>query len=230
MNIAILNLSSRYEPLDQHGDAPKLIEQWLSPAFSEAVFTGVNVAAGEGLPVPSSFGGYILSGSEKGVYDESEWMEPLKVFLTELRIAKIPVFGICFGHQIMAEAYGGKAIEADKGFVVGVQEYKENGKNYTAHAMHRDQVVEVPESASVTASASYCPVAALNYNFPARSVQFHPEFQQHLVHDAIDDFEGWLLDSTEANNSRASMVDNSVEVSLYAQEIATFFRESIQAR
>ena len=95
--------------------------------------------------------------------------------------------------------------------------------------MHRDQVVEVPESASVTASASYCPVAALNYNFPARSVQFHPEFQQHLVHDAIDDFEGSLLDSTEANNSRASMVDNSVEVSLYAQEIAAFFRKSSRA-
>lgn len=226
MDIAILNLSSRYEPLDQHGDASKLIEQWLSPAFNEAIFTGVNVAAGEALPVTSSFGGYILSGSEKGVYDESEWIEPLKVFLTELRIAKIPVFGICFRHQIMAEAYGGKAIKADKGFVVGVQEYKEHGKIYVAHAMHQDQVVEVPDSASVTASASYCPIAALNYDFPARSVQFHPEFQKHLVHDAIDDFEGSLLDSTEANNSRASMVDNSVEVSLYAQEIATFFRES----
>jgi GMP synthase-like glutamine amidotransferase len=230
MKIAIFNLSTRHESLDQHGDAPQLIEKWLSPAISEAVFTGINIATGENLPELSSFDGYILSGSEKGVYDDSDWKQPLVDFLCQLRAAEIPVFGICFGHQLMAEAYGGKAIKADKGFVVGVQEYEGLGNVYPAHAMHRDQVVEVPDSATVTASASYCPVAALNYDFPACSVQFHPEFQQQLVHDAIDDFEGSLLDSSEAAESRISMLDNSVEISLLAQEIAAFFKSANQAK
>ena len=52
---------------------------------------------GEALPEPQSFDGYILSGSEKGVYDDAQWIEPLKVFLRQLRITEIPVFGICFG-------------------------------------------------------------------------------------------------------------------------------------
>lgn len=229
MNIAILNLATKDDSFDKHGNAAELIEQWLSPAFEEATFTEVNPTRGEPMPKPHDFSGYIVSGSEKGVYDESDWLEPLKVFLRELREAKIPVFGICFGHQVMAEAYGGKAIKADKGFVVGVQQYEEQGVSYTAHAMHRDQVVEVPADATVTASAPYCPVAALDYDFPARSVQFHPEFQPHLVNDAIDIFEGSLLNSNEAKTARDSMTDTSVELDLYAVEVVEFFRASIQA-
>lgn len=226
MNIAILNLATKDPSFDRYGNAAQLIEQWLSPAFKEATFTEINPTLGEPMPQADSFSGYIISGSEKGVYDESDWLEPLKIFLRKLRDEKIPVFGICFGHQVMAEAFGGKAIKADKGFVVGVQHYEEQGKSYTAHAMHRDQVVEVPSEAKVTASAPYCPVAALDYDFPARSVQFHPEFQQHLVNDAIDLFEGTLLDSVEAETARGSMKDQSVEVDLYAQEIASFFKNN----
>lgn len=228
MNIAILDLCEPYPVLDQYGTPAELIEQWLCPIFVEARFTHVGVATGEALPEPGSFEGYVLSGSEKGVYDVAVWIEPLKVFLRHLRKAKIPVFGICFGHQIMAEAYGGKAEKADKGFVVGSKQYTQHNEHYTAHAMHRDQVVRVPDSATVTASASYCPVAALNYNFPACSVQFHPEFQQTLVNDAIDEFEGTEIDSSEASIARTSMLSNSVTVSLYAQEIATFFRQARQ--
>jgi GMP synthase-like glutamine amidotransferase len=228
MNIAILNLCAPYPILDQHGTAAELIEHWISEAFNEAIFTELTIAMGEALPEPQSFDGYIVSGSEKGVYDEAAWIEPLKVFLRQLRNAKIPVFGICFGHQIMAEAYGGTAVKADKGFVVGVQQYTEYDQHYNAQAMHRDQVVVVPDSATVTASASYCPVAALSYDFPARSVQFHPEFQQPFVNAAIDDFEGSELDSNEASVARTSLRNNSVETSLYAEEIATFFRQTIR--
>lgn len=228
MNIAIFDLCEPYAALDQHGTSPELIEKWLYPTFDEARFTHVGIATGEVLPEPGSFEGYVLSGSEKGVYDDAIWIEPLKVFLRQLRTAKIPVFGICFGHQIMAEAYGGKAAKADKGFVVGSKQYTQHNEHYTAHAMHRDQVVVVPDSATVTASASYCPVAALNYNFPACSVQFHPEFQPTFVNDAIDIFEGTEIDSTEASVARTSLLNNSVKVSLYAQEITTFFRQARQ--
>ena len=230
MNIAIFNLATKDDEFDKHGTAAELIEQWISPAFPEANFTEINLPSGEPMPQADAFNGYIVSGSEKGVYDESVWMEPLKAFLEELRELHIPVFGICFGHQIMAEAYGGKAIKADKGFVVGVKHYEEQGKNYTAHAMHRDQVVEVPAGAKVTASAPYCPVAALDYDFPARSVQFHPEFQQHLVNDAIEIFEGNLLNAEEAGTARGTMENQAVEVDLYAQEIADFFRASVRPK
>lgn len=227
MNIAILNLSTPDPDFDQYGPASALIRQWITPHFSEAEFSELAISSGTPLPAPADYQGYILSGSEKGVYDDVDWMEPLKVFLIDLKAAGIPVFGICFGHQIMAATFGGSAAKADKGFVVGAKQYNSNGQLFSAHAMHRDQVIDVPPGAKVTATSSYCPVAALAYNFPAQSVQFHPEFQKTLVSYAINLFENDLIDSAEAIASRDSIDSNQVQNDLYAQECAQFFRNTL---
>ena len=226
LNIAILNCSAPYKPLQHYGSAAHIIEEWLFPHFSEASFSEVDIAAGKGFPERNSFDGVIVSGSEKGVYDDCEWMQPLKEYLQSLMQARVPIFGICFGHQVMAEAFGGKAEESSHGFVVGVQKYTENDDSYSAYAMHRDQVVQVPESATVTASSSYCPIAALSYEFPARSVQFHPEFKTPLVTEAIEVFDGDLLSRNEALSARKTMQGSNVQESLYAKETANFFRQA----
>jgi len=229
MRIAILNLSARFEALDQYGDTAEQIERWIGPSLPDAKMVRLDIAGGTLLPCPSDFDGYILSGSEKGVYDDVPWMEPLKQFLESLRHKHIPVFGICFGHQIMAEAYGGKAEKADKGFVVGVRDYIEDGKRYLAYAMHQDQVVQIPSSATITASATYCPVAALSYDFPARSVQFHPEFEKPFVDAAIDVFEGNLFTTEESQEARGTLASNSVDNNLLATEVAQFFRQQVSS-
>lgn len=226
MKIAILNFSAPYAPLDHYGSAAEVIERWLSPQLEEAKFTELDIAAGTSFPTPEHYNGFIISGSEKGVYDNCDWMEPLRNYLRTLRDRQIPVFGICFGHQVMAEAYGGKAVKAEHNFVVGAKLYTEGGNTYFAHAMHQDQVIEIPPAATITASADYCPVAALTYDFPACSVQFHPEFDRPLVADAIEAFEGDLLTSSEAVAARRSIADDTVEQTLYAAEIAEFFRSN----
>jgi len=225
LKIAILNCSSGHEKLAHHGSPADLIQCWLAPHLSEAVFTQVNIAGGASFPSADQFDGVVISGSEKGVYDACEWMQPLKEYLQALRLQQIPVFGICFGHQIMAEAWGGKAVKADYGFVVGAREYTDGDRTYHAYAMHKDQVVTVPESATVAASAAYCPVAALRYRFPALSVQFHPEFTTPLVVEAIDAFDGELLTADQANAARQSMKGSTVQHSLYANEAVEFFRQ-----
>ncbi len=227
MNIAILNLSSPDPDFDQFGPASTIIRQWIAPHFSEASFSELAISCGTALPAPDDYQGYILSGSEIGVYDDAIWMEPLSEFLISLKAAKIPVFGICFGHQIMAATFGGSAANADKGFVVGAKEYNHNGQQFAAHAMHRDQVIDIPSGATVTASTAYCPVAALSYDFPAQSVQFHPEFQKHLVEAAINIFENNLINSAEAKVARESIDKINVPTDLYARECAQFFRDSL---
>ena len=224
MNLAILNFSGSYKPLDHLGTAAEIIQQWLSPHFPEAALHRINIVDGEAFPEVDAFDGYIISGSEKGVYDEVEWMASLEQFLQSLRERSIPVFGICFGHQIMAQAYGGKAIKADHGFVVGAREYRNAGNQFNAFAVHKDQVVEVPAGATVTISAPYCPVAGLQYAFAASSVQFHPEFETALVSEAIEAFDGDLLTAEEAEAARESVVHYPVADGLYAQEAADFFR------
>ncbi len=230
MKIAIINLSARDKDFDQHGTAGELITRWLAPCFPEATLTEVYVANGVSLPSPQDYDGYVLSGSEKGVYDPVYWIEPLKQFLIDLRNKNIPVFGICFGHQIMAETFGGSARMADKGFVVGAREYSKGHQKFAAYAMHRDQVFDVPPGATVTASSPYCPVAALEYDFPAQSVQFHPEFHKPLVAGSIDLFTGNLLSAEEASESKESIADNEVDTDLYAMQVVDFFNKNLHSR
>ena len=227
MKLAVLNLCKPDAGLAHFGSIAELIIQWLSPNLPEARLIELDIASGTALPAAEDFDGYILSGSEKGVYDEAPWMQPLRALLLELRDAGIPVFGICFGHQIMADTYGGKAEKADYGFVVGPRQFTTNNTDYAARVMHQDQVTLAPPQASITASAPYCPIAALDYDFPARSVQFHPEYPNSFVAEAVELFEGRLLTEPEAATARASINQFTVADDLYSREIADFFREQL---
>ena len=229
MKIAILDLCKPDANLDHHGSCGQLIINWLTPHLAEAELTDIHVAIGKPIPALNRYDGYILSGSEKGIYDEIEWLEPLKVFLDEARVAKTPIFGICFGHQLMADTYGGKAQKANSGFEVGSREFATDDGVIAARVMHQDQVSEVPPNAKITAAASYCPVAALDYDFPAKSVQFHPEYPYEFVAEATELFDGNLMTPEEAIRSRESMQAFQVANDLCGAETAAFFRENITA-
>lgn len=223
MNIAILDLCLPHAEFDRHGSIAEMTSEWLVPHLPEAKLTSLHIAAGVALPDVDAFDGYFLTGSEKGVYDDTEWMTPLKTFLRAVRDAGRPVFGVCFGHQIMAEAFGGRAEKADTGFVVGAKTFETSAGPLNAHAMHQDQVTAVPPGATVTASAAYCPVGALAYDFPASSVQFHPEYKRNFVKDAVDIFEGDLLTTDQACVARSTF-ETAVDEDLYGPEVAAFFR------
>lgn len=234
MKIAILNLLTPDAGLEHYGTIGTLISGWLSPHLPEAELTEVLIAAGEAFPTPEQYDGYILSGSEKGVYDEATWMQPLREFVLALRGAEIPVFGICFGHQIMADVYGGKAEKVDNGFVVGPREFAagagedaEDSAPFAARVMHQDQVTAVPPHAKVMASAAYCPVAVLEYDFPAKSVQFHPEYPGGFVAEAVELFDGNIMTAQEAKQARESIAAHEVADDLYGVEVAEFFRAHI---
>ena len=110
MRLAVLDLCV-WLPEYQHDQAKfgALIAAWTARGLPEADVTVINVVDGEALPDVGAFEGYIISGSDKGVYDDTPWMAPLRAFLIEARKADKPMFGICFGHQIMADVFGGKA-------------------------------------------------------------------------------------------------------------------------
>ena len=227
MHIAVLNLCRPDAGLEHFGTISSMIINWLAPHLPEAKLTEIHIATGAPLPTFDDYDGYILSGSEKGVYDAADWMAPLRAMLLQLKDANIPVFGICFGHQLMADTYGGKAEKSDKGFVVGPREFAAGDTQYAARVMHQDQVTQAPPNAEITASASYCPVAALQYGFPARSVQFHPEYPHSFIAEATELFDGNIMTAQEAADSRESLTKYSVTDDLYGKETAAFFRQSV---
>ena len=226
MRLAILDLTSHPEPLlTGSSRASTAIRDWLAPALPDAEMTVFDIAeGGEALPQSDEFSGFIISGSECGVYDDTAWMQPLRHLLLAARQNAKPIYGICFGHQIMADTFGGKAQKAACGRVVGARHFTSADGDFNAHVWHQDQVTRIPPQARVTATADYCLVAALDYSFPARSVQYHPEFDAAHLIDLFEKGRNVLIDEASATEAMNSMKNANVRCDLGAASAAEFFR------
>lgn len=227
MRIAILDLCV-WLPEYQSDQAKfgDVIAAWVARGLPNAELTVIYVQEGEPLPDPAAFDGYVLSGSDKGVYDDTPWMAPLRAFLLAAKDAGKPLFGICFGHQLMADVFGGKA-EKVGAPEVGVRAFDLNGTAQKGHVWHQDQVTEVPPGAKVIGSAGYCPVAALSYDFPAMSVQFHPEYAPDYVSTFLRRARGAILSEAQTDDAVAQLDASDVEADLFTTEIAAFFRNAL---
>lgn len=162
---------------------------------------------------------WLLTGSRHGVYDGLPWIEKLKDFLRRARAAGVPIIGICFGHQIMAEAFGGRVEKSSKGWGLGVQEYEilpdapewmEGAPERIAlQVVHQDQIKEIPADASCLATSPFCEYAMLAYGdreMPdAISTQAHPEFDASFVRDLIERAKGMRFPEAEAEAGLASL-------------------------
>lgn len=223
MKIAVYDCVAGDALTEKYGPVANTVTRWIKPHLPEAEFVPVHIAVGASMPNTSDVDGVIISGSEKGVYDDTPWMQPLRENLVAMRKANVPIFGICFGHQIMADVFGGKAEKVDKGFITGARQFDMGHGEQPAYVAHQDQVTEVPPEATVIASAPYCPAAALAYDFPAMSVQFHPEYSGGFTHDLIDMFGDQMMTPEQIEAARAT-IDGSVDSDLFGTEAATFFR------
>jgi GMP synthase-like glutamine amidotransferase len=134
----------------------------------------------------------VLTGSAAGVYDDLPWIADLIRFLRQVR-GRARLVGICFGHQAMAEAFGGAVIKSPKGWGVGLQRYDvqhragwmDGPAPVHVPASHQDQVVVRPPGARVVASNAFTPYAGLDYG-DAISFQFHPEFEPEFAAALIE--------------------------------------------
>lgn len=224
MHIAILDFATPFPGMEDQPRAGTLLQEWIAPALPEARFTILNIAGGDALPQVMGFDGYILSGSEQGVYDRPVWMDGLRAFLLDARAALRPVVGICFGHQIMADVFGGRAEKVNYGNVIGARRFLIDGVERDAHVWHQDQVTQVPPDAAVVGSAAYCPAAVLRYGFGAFSMQFHPEYTAATLQVEIATVMGGVLPLDMAEAAMVSMAVSDVAPDLMAREAADTLR------
>lgn len=190
MKVAILETGRPPGDLaDEFGDYPRMFAQLLGDGFEVESF---DVEAGL-LPDPSAHGAYLITGSPAGVYEPLEWIEPLQRFIREANQSKM--VGVCFGHQVMAQALGGRVEKSEKGWGVGLHRYAivrsqpwTDGKGSVAvPASHQDQVVLQPPNTEIVAASDFTPFAALAWkDRPAVSFQFHPEFSPGFAKALIE--------------------------------------------
>jgi GMP synthase-like glutamine amidotransferase len=127
---------------------------------------------------------YLVTGSESSAYDDRPWIRQLKAWLEQLD-RSTPLVGICFGHQIMASTFGGIVTKSDRGWLIGLQEYRiahrepwmdDREETFVLPAVHYDQVTTIPAGAKLIGTSFDCVCAALSYaDRRAISFQAHPE-------------------------------------------------------
>ena len=208
MRLAILEVGAPPPQLQpRFGDYPSMFERLL-----DAPMTTFKVKEGQ-WPVIADFDAFVITGSAAGVYEDHPWIEPLKAFLRRAK-GRVALVGICFGHQIMAEAFGGRVVKSSKGWGVGLHRYDIVGRepwmdpaaSIALPASHQDQVVQPPPCVRVLASSAFTPYAALAYwDQPAVSFQPHPEFDAPYAAALIEARRGTRYTDAEADAAIASL-------------------------
>ncbi|MEZ5686226.1 MAG: type 1 glutamine amidotransferase [Paracoccaceae bacterium] len=224
MRIGILQTGQMAETLrDSLGDYPDMFRTLLAERGLE--FRSYHV---EAMEFPSDIHdceGWLITGSRHGAYEDHPFIAPLEEFIRRAYAAAVPLVGICFGHQIIAQALGGRVEKFAGGWSVGPQDYDFGGETVRLNAWHQDQVVQRPEGACIAGSSAFCENAALIYGDRAFTVQAHPEFSDAVVEGLMDKRgKGVVPDPLMAQARTRLGQSNSSEA--LAHRIATFFLQS----
>lgn len=187
--------------LIQTGEAPDAVRAqfggfagWFRNAMKlgTAPLEVVRVDAGEALPPPRAVAGAVITGSAAMVTDRTDWSERTAGWIRDAMDAQTPLFGVCYGHQLMAHALGGRVGWLPAGREIGTEAIArranvEGGSvdalpaSFAAHTTHRQSVLEPPRGAEVLARSQRDPHQLLRYAPHALSSQFHPEFTAPIM-------------------------------------------------
>ena len=173
----------------RHGDYPQMIERILIKAAAELGETlsiqTYDVVSGDYPIALESYQGYVISGSRQSVYDGDAWISELRRYVVRLHEEKIPLVGICFGHQLIADELGGRTESAEAGWGVGAHQYDVIDQHwcmspaldsYRVLVSHKDQVTTLPRGAKRLASSAFCVNAMFSIDNHIFALQGHPEF------------------------------------------------------
>lgn len=239
MRIGVLE-AGRVPPdmADRHDGFGPMMERLLQgaePGSSVAVYPVLDGVFPEATTAED---GWIVTGSRHGVYDDLPWMRPLKDFLRRAVADRVPVVGICFGHQILADAMGGRVEKSDRGWGVGIHRYRVSrpmpfmaghAPEFAIQAMHQDQVVELPPGAEVIAGSDFCPYGALAYGTTALSFQGHPEFSADFSGELIRTRKGTLIPDATADAALATL-SGGTDAATVGRWIVAFYKAAMAAR
>ena len=182
--------------LIQTGEAPEAIRaqfggfaDWFRDAMrlTPAQMRVVRVDAAEALPEPRDVPGAVITGSAAMVTERADWSERTADWIRNALDAQTPLFGVCYGHQLMAHALGGEVGWLPAGREIGTRVITCKGgvdtagssrlpASFPAHTTHRQTVLAPPAGAEVLARSQRDPHQLLRYASHAFSTQFHPEF------------------------------------------------------
>lgn len=220
MKIGILQTGHAPDELQaSEGNYPDMFERLL--AGHGFAFRTWSVVDGDLPGSVEEADGWLITGSRHGAYEPHPWIPPLEDFIRAVRDDGRPLVGVCFGHQIVAQALGGRVEKFAGGWSVGRQRYTLEGQEMSLNAWHQDQVVEPPAGAETVGSSDSCAHAALLVGDNILTVQPHPEFGASMIEGLIRIRGGNLPDTLRAAAMQA--LPEPTDNAALGARIARFF-------
>ncbi len=177
----------------KYGNYPQMFRDLFSD-HPELVFTDFNVTENKYPCDLHDFDAYLITGSQFSTYDNEDWIRSLSQWILACFEKKIPMVGICYGHQLIAQALGGKCEKSIKGWGVGIREYSLSGyapwipKEINTHRLcfsHQDQVSSLPPMALRLGGDDFCENQMYHIEDHVYCMQGHPEFSKSYMHDLL---------------------------------------------
>lgn len=222
MLIGILQTGRAPEALrPTHGDYPDAFARLLGTA--DFTYRTWVVCDGELPDSPQDCDGWLITGSKFAAYEDHPWIPRLEDFIRRCFAEDVPLVGICFGHQIVAQAMGGKVEKYPGGWEVGRTVYDWGGQEMALNAWHQDQVTERPEGAELIATNAACENAALLYGHRILTMQAHPEFTPEFTRDLIEARGRGVVPDALLDEANARLGDQ-LDRDLAAQRITRFLK------
>jgi GMP synthase-like glutamine amidotransferase len=186
MKLGILKTDAvRPEWVPEFGEYPDMFIALLEQEEPDLEFAVYDVERGQYPADIDEVDAYLITGSKSSVYDDKPWIATLMAFVRELHRRHKKLVGVCFGHQLIAQALGGKTEKSPKGWGMGLHTHRfttmpdwhdQGDPDLDILVSHQDQVVTVAENAEVLAGSEFCENAACQVGNHILTFQGHPEF------------------------------------------------------
>ena len=186
MKIGILLVGRASEDLvDEYGTYAEMLIALINTEEQVFEFKTFNILDDEFPKDHLECDGWIVTGSPHGVYEDHSWIPTVTQLINNVYEANLPIFGVCFGHQLIAQALGGYVEKSEKGWGLGLHTYQVNNKpdymsnlseEVTLNICHQDQVLRPPQGATVYAKSEFCENAGFYIKDKVLTMQAHPEF------------------------------------------------------
>ncbi len=214
-------------------------EDWIVDAMSlsEDQFLCVSVFEGESLPDIASLSSIVITGSPAMVTQNLQWIRQSQDFILAAIEAGLPVLGICFGHQLLAHALGGRVDWHPHGREIGTTSvsltsdaindelFGDLAIHFPVHTTHMQTVTKLPAGTRVLANNQFEAHHALRFGERVWGVQFHPEFDASIMRGYIQ-ARSEQIEAEGLNTKKLlSAVESTPQAFTLLEKFATYSRQ-----